>query len=89
MTDMKYYLFLDESGDFWEDNPSNYVSPSLIGGVLYQKEELTDDDFAKQVHSSMVLASEYIIQGVYADGYNILRLYVRRHSQVVLTVQSR
>ena len=54
MTDKKYYLFLDESGDFWEDNPSNYVSPSLIGGVLCQKEELTDDNFARQVHSSVV-----------------------------------
>lgn len=54
MTDKKYYLYLDESGDFWEDNPSDFVSPSLIGGVLCQKEELTDDNFARIVHSSVV-----------------------------------
>ena len=53
MTDKKYYLYLDESGDFWEDNPSNFVSPSLIGGVLCQKEELTDDNFAR--HTTMLL----------------------------------
>lgn len=54
MADVKYYLYLDESGDFWEDNPSDFVSPSLIGGVLCQKEELTDDNFARQVHNSVV-----------------------------------
>lgn len=49
----KYYLFLDESGNFWEDDPSERISPSLIGGVLCQK-ELADECVAEQVHSDVV-----------------------------------
>lgn len=53
MTKEKYYLFLDESGNFWEDDPSDRVSPSLIGGVLCTK-ELANEDVAQKVHSDVV-----------------------------------
>lgn len=53
MTKEKYYLFLDESGNFWEDDPSDRVSPSLIGGVLCQK-ELANKSVAEKVHSDVV-----------------------------------
>ena len=49
----KYYLYLDESGNFWEDDPSDRVSPSLIGGVLCKK-ELANEDVAQKVHSDVV-----------------------------------
>ena len=49
----KYYLYLDESGNFWEDDPSDKVSPSLVGGVLCTK-ELADDSIAEEVHSNVV-----------------------------------
>jgi hypothetical protein len=53
MAKEKYYLYLDESGNFWEDDPSDKVSPSLIGGVLCQK-ELADESVAEKVHSNVV-----------------------------------
>ena len=53
MAEEKYYLYLDESGNFWEDNPSDKVSPSLIGGILCQK-ELADESVAEQVHNDVV-----------------------------------
>ena len=49
----KYYLYLDESGNFWENDPSEEVSPSLVGGVLCQK-ELADDSKAEKIHSNVV-----------------------------------
>ena len=49
----KYYLYLDESGNFWEDDPSDRISPSLIGGVLCTK-ELANEDVAQKVHSDVV-----------------------------------
>ncbi len=54
MSQERYYLYLDESGDFWEDNSSKYKSPSLVGGVLCQQEDLTDDNCARKVHNDVV-----------------------------------
>ena len=51
MAQEKYYLYLDESGEFWENDPSK--SSSLVGGVLCKKEQ-TDDIFAGKVHSNVV-----------------------------------
>ena len=53
MANDRYYLYLDESGNFWEDDPSDKVSPSLVGGVLCQK-GLADDSIAEGVHSNVV-----------------------------------
>ena len=51
MVQEKYYLYLDESGEFWENDPSK--SSSLVGGVLCKKEQ-TVDIFAGKVHSNVV-----------------------------------
>ena len=53
MAKEKYYLYLDESGNFWEDDPSDKISPSLVGGVLCTK-ELADESVAEQVHNGVV-----------------------------------
>ena len=53
---VRYYLYLDESGNFWdgkEDNLSYQESPSLVGGVLCTQERI-DDSFAGELHSKVV-----------------------------------
>ena len=53
---VRYYLYLDESGNFWdgkEDNLSYQESPSLVGGVLCTQERI-DDSFAGDLHSKVV-----------------------------------
>ena len=53
----KYYLYLDESGDFDEDKSDLHSDPSLVGGVLCTKEldnEIKADGILTSVWQSFV-----------------------------------
>ncbi|MCR5033221.1 MAG: hypothetical protein K6A92_10200 [Lachnospiraceae bacterium] len=45
----KYYLYVDESGDFEKDGENLQKNPSLVGGLLWARDDMPDDaDFCRE-----------------------------------------
>lgn len=62
-------LWLDESGDFQQDNNLNR-NPSLVGGVLIEKNKLYKN------HLSKILGSEYVHSNEINKGFGAFSLHV-------------